>query len=235
MNRRIHRLGLTSPLVNLLIFISVVAAGTVLSYVYAYLEYEKPVVKNELSDGARQNDSFRASVDRQQGLQHAVEIRPGPATPRADLGVTDQHGEAVTAACSTCHTNRTANTTNRQTADLDEFHQSLAFSHNDLSCLSCHNPDNYDSLRLADGTPVEYSDVIKLCAQCHGPQYRDYQHGAHGGMTGYWDLSRGPRFRNNCVDCHHPHTPQFPKMRPTFKPRDRFLNNDDLHGQEAHE
>ena len=135
--------------------------------------------------------------------------------------------ENVSVACSTCHSTRPAVVANKQTSDLDEFHQGLAFSHNSLSCLSCHNPNDYDSLRLADGTSLAYENVMQLCAQCHGPQTRDYNHGAHGGMTGYWDLSRGPRERNNCVDCHHPHTPQFPKMKPTFKPRDRFL--DDVH------
>jgi hypothetical protein len=64
--------------------------------------------------------------------------------------------------------------------------------------------------------------VMDLCGQCHGPQARDYAHGAHGGMTGYWDLSRGPRERNNCIDCHDPHAPAFPKVRPVFAPKDRF-------------
>ncbi|MBI5610873.1 MAG: hypothetical protein HY902_18485 [Deltaproteobacteria bacterium] len=68
------------------------------------------------------------------------------------------------------------------------------------------------------------SSVIELCSQCHGPQARDYQHGAHGGMTGYWDLRRGDRFRNVCVDCHNPHVPAYPQFAPVQRPRDRFLD-----------
>ncbi len=154
-----------------------------------------------------------------------VTIRQPAGPPRVDLGTTDVNGNAATASCSTCHANRRADARNKTATDLDEFHQGLKFAHGKVSCLSCHNASDYDSLTLADGTAVAYSNVMTLCAQCHGPQTRDYQHGAHGGMAGHWDLSQGPRTRNNCVDCHDPHAPAFPKMSPTFKPRDRFLQH----------
>jgi formate-dependent nitrite reductase cytochrome c552 subunit len=66
-------------------------------------------------------------------------------------------------------------------------------------------------------------EAMRLCAQCHGPQYRDYKRGSHGGMTGHWDLSRGERTRNNCVDCHDPHAPAYPGTTPVLPPRDRYL------------
>lgn len=108
---------------------------------------------------------------------------------------------------------------------MNEFHGSLKIAHGKISCLSCHNADDYDALKLADGSRVEYSNVMQLCAQCHGQQMRDYKHNVHGGMNGHWDLTRGPRERLNCIDCHNPHSPQFPKMQPTFKPKDRFLDS----------
>ena len=191
-----------------------------------------------LSDISKQA-AVRSSAPRADAFH--VSVRPGPATPRTILKTKSSDGNAtVSVSCSTCHQTRTPNVKNKRTNDLDEFHQGLAYSHNSLSCLSCHNPNDYDSLRLADGTAVAYKDVMKLCAQCHGPQMRDYEQGAHGGMTGYWDLKRGPRQRNNCVDCHHPHTPKFPKMKPTFKPRDRFLTDASEHkktkaGSNSHE
>jgi hypothetical protein len=171
--------------------------------------------------------------DHQAAGQHArfsVTIRKPAGPPRVELGPHgalgghDLTGKPVTVACSTCHAARPPNIASRGSADLDEFHQNLTFAHGQVTCLSCHNPRNYDTLHLADGSSVEYSEVMTLCAQCHGPKTRDYQHGAHGGMSGYWDLSRGPRTRNSCVDCHAPHAPRFPAMKPTFKPRDRFLS-----------
>jgi hypothetical protein len=67
------------------------------------------------------------------------------------------------------------------------------------------------------------TDAMTLCAQCHGPQFRDYQNGSHGGMNGHWDLSRGPRLRNHCVDCHDPHVPQVLPVHPAPGPKDRFF------------
>ena len=78
------------------------------------------------------------------------------------------------------------------------------------------------------------ADALRLCAQCHGPQYRDYRHGAHGGMRGHWDLSRGPRERNHCVACHDPHAPAFGQFEPVPGPRDRFTGAAAPHG-DAHD
>ena len=142
---------------------------------------------------------------------YPVTIRKPAGPPRVLTGLNDIHGQPITVACSTCHATREPNFENKTVKDLDEFHGSLEFAHGDISCLSCHNSNDYDALKLADGTRVEYSDVMTLCAQCHGPQMRDYEHGAHGGFNGYWDLSRGPQEKNNCVDCHNPHSPKVSK------------------------
>jgi hypothetical protein len=40
-------------------------------------------------------------------------------------------------------------------------------------------------------------------------------------MVGYWDLAKGGRIRNNCIDCHHPHAPKYPIVTPAPRPRDR--------------
>ena len=150
--------------------------------------------------------------------QHPVHVRQPSGAPRVSTGQKDFHGNPVTVSCATCHTTTTPNRELRDSAELDEFHQGLRLKHGQLSCLSCHNAENYDTLRMADGAPVEFKNVQQLCAQCHGPQARDFKNGSHGGMTGYWDLSRGPRHRNNCTDCHNPHSPEYPTMMPVFPP-----------------
>ena len=116
---------------------------------------------------------------------------------------------------------------------LKIFHSGLTLKHGGLSCLTCHNNDNYDTLRLADDTEVPFDDLMTLCAQCHGTQKRDYDHGSHGGMTGYWDLNKGPRVRNQCVHCHDPHAPAYVGVVPAPGPRDRFLQHLDpnAHGK----
>jgi hypothetical protein len=152
-----------------------------------------------------------------------VFVRKPAGPPSVATGAIDPHGRPLTAACSTCHTTKTVNTDLKVGMELKTFHQGLKGSHGNLTCVTCHNAgEGYQSLRLADGRGLPYPDVMQLCAQCHGPQYRDYQNGAHGGMTGHWDLSRGGRVRNTCTDCHDPHTPKYPVVRPAPGPRDRF-------------
>ncbi len=134
----------------------------------------------------------------------------------------DSLGNPVSVACATCHEGRETRDV-RGPDELEEFHTGMTLEHGTLACASCHNPDDKSSLRLADGTSVRMPDAMTLCAQCHGPQSRDYDRGSHGGMSGHWDLSRGPRERNNCVDCHDPHAPEFPQYLPMPAPNDRFL------------
>ena len=153
---------------------------------------------------------------------HPVTIRPAASAPRVNTGRTNYLGQAATVGCATCHTTTKPNLDTHSSAELDEFHQGLKFNHGNLACLSCHNAQNYDTLRLATGKPVEFANVMNLCAQCHGTAMRDYERGSHGGMNGYWDLAKGPRTRNNCVNCHDPHSPKYPQAMPVFAPRDRL-------------
>ena len=151
-----------------------------------------------------------------------VEIRPGPATPQVDTGIKNAHGTPVMASCTSCHATTEPNRDTNSSHQLSEFHQGLTYNHGDLTCLSCHNANDYDSLRMANGNSVAFPDVMTLCGQCHGPQKRDYDHGTHGGMNGYWDLTKGARVRNNCTHCHDPHSPAFPLVMPVLPPRDRI-------------
>ncbi len=155
--------------------------------------------------------------------QYPVEIRQPPIPRGVATNVLAPHGRPVSLQCHSCHSVRPTNSKAARSSDMDEFHQGLHMSHGQLTCVSCHNPmDGYSTLRLADGRSVAFTESMSLCAQCHGPQFRDYQHGAHGGMTGHWDLKKGKRTRNHCLHCHDPHAPQYPTFMPVAAPRDRF-------------
>ena len=163
---------------------------------------------------------------------HEIQYIGQTNTPTVMADALDHPGEMVELACTTCHTTRTPNLENRNGEGLDEFHQGLQMQHGSLSCLSCHNAENYDTLRLADGKEVGYDDVKMLCAQCHGPQHRDYTNGSHGGMAGYWDLDRGPRVRNTCTVCHDAHSPAYPQVMPVFAPTD--IHRPETDGTDTH-
>ena len=81
-------------------------------------------------------------------------------------------------------------------------------------CRNCHDTENRNLLVLRGGETIGYNDVESLCAKCHGPTYRDWQHGAHGRTNGYWDASRGEVRRLQCTECHNPHDPRVPAMDP---------------------
>lgn len=136
-------------------------------------------------------------------------------------GAVDARGEPISVACVTCHSLRRPAALPEKMSDLDEFHQGLSFRHGALACGSCHVVGDQDRLHKADGATVPMRDAIELCAQCHGPQYRDYQRRSHGGTNGRWDASKGPSVRNHCLDCHDAHAPKFLPSTPVLVPRDR--------------
>jgi hypothetical protein len=156
-----------------------------------------------------------------------VKLGALPSTPAA--GAVSQPASAEPAPrntavrCETCHALRPPVALPASMRELDQFHQGLELQHGALSCASCHTQGASITLHLADGRKLPPGGAMDLCRQCHGTQYRDYGHGAHGGMSGYWDLSRGARVRNHCIDCHDPHAPQIRQVLPAAPPRDRFF------------
>ncbi len=160
------------------------------------------------------------TVPRPSGELHPTVVR----MPGKRVGVeTDRlapDGSPVDASCMSCHATRPPDRETRFEAELDDFHQGLHLAHGDQSCLACHDSGNYDRLGLADGRSIAFEDSMQLCAQCHGPQHRDWRNGSHGGMNGYWDLRQGPRERLSCLACHDPHAPAWKQLLPAPPPAD---------------
>jgi predicted CXXCH cytochrome family protein len=75
------------------------------------------------------------------------------------------------------------------------------------------------------GQAIPYDQPQLLCAKCHGPVYRDWQHGSHGRTNGYWNASMGPMERRKCTECHDPHQPPFPPMTPAPGPHTLRMGN----------
>jgi len=134
------------------------------------------------------------------------------------MGKLDENGKPITLTCVSCHGLNNEILKRNLAPNAKNFHSKLHLKHGSLSCSSCHNPRNPGLFHLSNGKKVSYKAVIQVCAQCHGPQYRDFIKGSHGGMQGYWDKKKGPQKRNHCIDCHRPHQPAFPKFRPAPPP-----------------
>jgi len=100
--------------------------------------------------------------------------------------------------------------------ELEDDHEEMEFSHGNLWCLSCHDPNTRGSLHLADGQLVAMEDSWQLCTQCHAKKLPDWRAGVHGKRTGYW---RGPKEYRTCVVCHDPHDPPFKPIAPKPVPK----------------
>ena len=111
-----------------------------------------------------------------------VIVRKPSGPPRIELAGKDPQGRSASVACSTCHSVRKPNHENVSSESLDEFHKGMTFNHGKIACYACHTPGDADTLRLADGTAVNYENVMTLCSQCHSRQATAFDHGAHGGM-----------------------------------------------------
>jgi len=86
------------------------------------------------------------------------------------------------------------------------------------NCFNCHDENNLTLLQTRDGRAVKFQDSPQLCGSCHGPTYEDWEIGAHGRISGYWDAALGPRTRLLCVNCHNPHAPTFQGRQPAPGP-----------------
>ena len=118
--------------------------------------------------------------------------------------------------CSDCHEDMDVNHRRRILAD-EHVEISEIFNHASEQrwCLDCHNPDNRDVLRLANGDLVPFEESYNLCGQCHGTIFRDWKAGIHGKRTGEWNGIKQYRL---CVHCHNPHNPRFKPLKPLPPP-----------------
>lgn len=146
--------------------------------------------------------------------------RPGTSNTlnSADLEIDNS---PVGIACATCHAEGEGPAFAAHLGKERNFHSTIVMAHGTLSCANCHVMASPDKLHSSAGETFPMSESRTLCSQCHGLIRKAYDHGAHGGMRGYWDLSRGPRERNDCITCHSPHAPAYPKVMPVPGPKDR--------------
>jgi hypothetical protein len=156
---------------------------------------------------------------------HPVTIHQPTTLGVVDTSILDVNGTPVGVACETCH-GPAADPIVVPGDNPEDFHASVTVTHGEQPCFACHDREDRSRLKLADGKTLAMAEAMDLCAQCHGPQLRDYRAGSHGGMTGYWDLRQGPRERNHCIDCHSAHQPACQGGMPVPAPNDRGTNLD---------
>lgn len=99
-------------------------------------------------------------------------------------------------------------------------HRNLQLDHgNNRFCLNCHHPTNRNAFVDYDGSEIRETEVVMLCAKCHGPTHRDWKAGVHGRRNGYWNVQKGIQTQLRCIQCHDPHDPKFKPVKPLAPPR----------------
>ena len=98
-------------------------------------------------------------------------------------------------------------------------HREIHLQHGiNTRCFNCHHRTTRDAFVDDYGQEIPWDQPQLLCGKCHGPVYRDWQHGSHGRTNGYWDVRQGPQTRRRCIECHDPHQPPFPPLAPAPGP-----------------
>jgi len=138
-------------------------------------------------------------------------IRPGAwRTPLKHANEAKING--AVRPCSECH--RLFGTPPEENRTLIQ-HKDIVLAHGmNRRCLNCHYGADRDKLVLHDGTLVDFNETPRLCSNCHGTVYRDWQLGMHGKTTGSWDTSNGNQQRLACNECHDPHAPRYQAFEP---------------------
>jgi len=117
--------------------------------------------------------------------------------------------------CSDCHKEMKTNPNRRI---LKEEHTNIILKNHaeeERWCLDCHDANNRDKLRLVSGERIDFTQMYRLCGQCHGDKYRDWKVGVHGKRTGQWN---GKKEYMLCANCHNPHNPRFKPIQPMPPP-----------------
>lgn len=118
----------------------------------------------------------------------------------------------VTRSCSECHKLFTPSPVETRTLVQ---HKDVVLNHGiNARCFNCHHAVERDKLVLHDGTLVAFGDASRLCSQCHGTVFRDWERGTHGKTLGSWDAASGKQRRLTCNECHDPHTPAYKPFAP---------------------
>lgn len=148
---------------------------------------------------------------------------------RGELRPLALHVDGDAVECSFCHDGFTGDLGD---AALKDTHSNIVFDHGrNLLCLNCHNPKNADTYVDFGGAEIPGDNPTQLCAKCHGPHYREWNHAVHGRVNGHWDSRYGEQKKLACIQCHDPHRPRIPQMVP--KPAPTLTRFEDVATQGA--
>jgi hypothetical protein len=119
-------------------------------------------------------------------------------------------------SCNDCHADLNPD---RRRQDLTDMHGKLFTffeSENENSwCLSCHKMNGRDSLNLANGKFLAFTESHQICNQCHPEKLMKWEVGVHGKKTMDWSGEKKYLLR---VPMDYNHSPRFNEFTPEPAP-----------------
>jgi hypothetical protein len=131
-------------------------------------------------------------LEQVQRAPHPAPRDPLPYTVVARLPVLEEHGNYP---CKECHDESLV--TDPKERELPDDHSDIALKHGGgrFWCLTCHDPDDRDSLRGLKGQKIGFDESYELCGQCHFRRQRE-------------------RVLTPCTSCHDAHDPSIKPKKP---------------------
>lgn len=165
-------------------------------------------VVNQIKKGEKAYSGVSVSSDKYTvGIKkHEVEI------DGKQFHIRERQSQITSFPCSDCHS---VPVSQIQVEGNKKAHWDIKLNHASkdvMDCMTCHTENDMNMLHTGTNKPIKFNDSYKMCGQCHSPQYKDWQGGAHGKQVESW---APPRVSNTCTDCHNPHAPRFETRMPS--------------------
>lgn len=150
-----------------------------------------------------------ASAVRDKGIHDITPLR-------GERGPLRLHQDGDVYECSMCHDGFEGDLGEEA---LQGAHAAITFDHGrNVFCLNCHHPKNSDAYDNFRDEEIPGDQPTQLCAKCHGLHYREWRQDIHGRVNLYWDKKYGEQVKLDCIQCHDPHRPKIPSMKPEPPP-----------------
>jgi hypothetical protein len=139
--------------------------------------------------------------------------KPAPA---AEIAKDLMSSTEIISYCNDCHIDLKPD---RRRQDLTDMHGKLFTlfeRENDNSwCISCHKMNGRDSLNLASGKFLTFSELHQICNQCHPGKLMEWEVSVHGKKTMEWSDEKRYLLR---VPMDYNHKPRFNEFTPEPPP-----------------
>ncbi len=133
-----------------------------------------------------------------------------------EIAIAQLDSSQLISTCNECHADLPPQVRRKEITDLHrKLFTLLAQESRSDWCTNCHLINGNDSLNLAIGKSLTFSESHLICSQCHPEKLRQWEVGVHGKRLGAWGDEKIYMLR---VPKNNPHPPKIRKVVPEPPP-----------------